>query len=129
MSNKYAIIENSIVVNSVVAEPEFAQEQGWVELVGDAGIGWSYIDGQFIAPQPIQPTPEEIQAQNKAQAESLLQATDYLESQSIRNTALTPHLVNVDEIDSYRLQLRAIAINPPSTTIEWPTKPDNIWSN
>lgn len=71
MSNNYAIIENSIVINSVVAEPEYAQEQGWVELIGDAGIGWSYIDGQFIAPQPIPPTPEEIQAQNKAQVQSV----------------------------------------------------------
>ena len=54
----YAIIENGKVVNTVVAETEFAVTQGWVELTGSAGIGWDYTDGQFVdnrvfpAPQP-----------------------------------------------------------------------------
>jgi len=44
----FAIIENGKVINIVVAEPDYAAEKGWVELIGDAGIGWDYIDGQFV---------------------------------------------------------------------------------
>ena len=53
----YAIIENSIVTNVVEAEEEFALANGWVELQGEAGIGWSYIDGGFIDTRP-KPEPE-----------------------------------------------------------------------
>lgn len=130
MSNNYAIIENSIVINSVVAEPEYAQEQGWVELIGDAGIGWSYIDGQFIAPQPIPPTPEEIQAQNKAQAESLLQATDWTCTVDINNPQYSnPYLGNQDAFLAYRSQVRAIAVNPPITPATFPEAPQEVWVN
>lgn len=129
MPNKYAIIEDGIIINVVISEPDYAEHQNWIKITNtEVGIGWSYIDNQFVRPEPIPQMPEEIKAINKQQAEALLQKTDYLEAQTIRNTALTPHLINVDEIDSYRLQLRAIAINPPSTLVEWPTKPENIWS-
>lgn len=58
---KYAIIENQTVVNVAVANPEFAQSQGWIEIVGNAGIGWGYINGQFIEPPPKPlPVPESI---------------------------------------------------------------------
>ena len=53
---KYAIIENGIVANVAEAEADFAAEQGWVELTGGAGIGWTYEGGAFIAP-PAQPEP------------------------------------------------------------------------
>lgn len=52
----YAIIENDIVVNAVVSEPEYAEQQGWVLLTGEAWIGWSYINGEFVDNRPI---PEE----------------------------------------------------------------------
>ena len=76
MSN-YAVIENTLVVNITVADPAYAQEQGWVEAPSGVTIGWSYINGQFVAPVPPAPTPEEIQAQNKATATQLLQETDW----------------------------------------------------
>jgi hypothetical protein len=53
----YAIIENNIVINAVEAEAEFALANGWVELQGEAGIGWSYVDGGFIDNRP-KPEPE-----------------------------------------------------------------------
>ena len=81
-------------------------------------------------------TPEEKKAiqdqtardSNKQQAESLLQQTDWTENQSVRNTAKTPHLVNGDEFDDYRVALRVIAVNPPVTVDVWPVKPDEQWS-
>ena len=55
----YAIIENNIVINAVEAEAEIALVNGWVELQGDAGIGWSYIDGVFVDNRPApEPEPE-----------------------------------------------------------------------
>ena len=128
MSN-YAIIENTLVVNITVADPAYAQSQGWVEAPSGVTIGWSYIDGLFVAPVTPTPTPEEIKAKNKLQAESLLQATDWTEGKSVRDVTRTPHLVNCDEFDDYRVALRAIAVNPPETEItEWPVEPDEQWS-
>ena len=132
MENKYAIIENAVVVNVAVATPEFAQEQGWVAMPdyvdGQAvGIGWGYVDGQFVP--PLGPSPEVIKSANKAQAEKLLQESDWTENPSARNTAKTPHLVNGDAFDDYRVALRAIAVNPPETEItDWPVKPNEQWS-
>ena len=124
MTNNYAIIENAVVANVATSTPEFAQEQGWVLLTGDAWIGWGYSDGQFVPPPP-----PDYSQQNKAQAESLLQATDWTENPSARNTEKTPHLVNGDAFDDYRVALRAIAVDAPETQVtDWPVKPDEVWS-
>lgn len=52
---KYAIIENSVVTNVVVAEAEYAQSQGWVECP-TAGPGGTYADGVFTEPAVVEPT-------------------------------------------------------------------------
>lgn len=69
----FAIIENGKVVNAVVAEVDYAAEQGWVELTGDAGVDWDYVDGQFVDNRPVPevvtppaPTKEELLAQLQA---------------------------------------------------------------
>ena len=46
----YAIVENGIVVNIVVATADFAASQGWIEIQNEARIGWIYEDGQFSQP-------------------------------------------------------------------------------
>lgn len=51
----YAIIENGIVANAVLAEPAYAAEQGWVKLPAGAGIGWHYDGQTFSAPPPPPP--------------------------------------------------------------------------
>lgn len=56
---RYAIIENGIVDNIVVADSEFAAEQGWIACETDIATGWSYDGGEFSA--PVVP-PEEIRA-------------------------------------------------------------------
>lgn len=69
----YAIIENGKVVNTVVAEPDYAAQQGWVALPDNAGIGWDYVNGQFVDNRPIPevvvapaPTKDELFAQLQA---------------------------------------------------------------
>jgi hypothetical protein len=56
MTNRYAIIENGVAVNVVVANAEYAAQQGWIECP-DAGPGWTYADGVFTAPVVVEPTP------------------------------------------------------------------------
>jgi hypothetical protein len=53
----YAVIENNLVVNAVVAEPDYALQQGWILLPENAGIGWSYENGNFVDNRPIPETP------------------------------------------------------------------------
>lgn len=67
-------------------------------------------------------------ASNEAQAKELLLSSDWADLPSVRNTALTPHLVNGADFDAYRVALRAIAINPPVTVDPWPEKPGAVWS-
>jgi hypothetical protein len=56
MSN-YAVIENGKVINTVVAETDYAAAQGWVELTS-GGIGWDYVNRQFVDNMPRLPEPE-----------------------------------------------------------------------
>lgn len=52
---RYAIINNDIVINIIVADQEFVDQYyaGAINVDGvDCGIGWSYTDGEFIAPPP-----------------------------------------------------------------------------
>ena len=68
--NRYAIIEDGVVVNVVIGQPELAPNQILVECP-DAGPDWTYADGVFTAPvyvAPTVPTPtkEELFAQLQA---------------------------------------------------------------
>lgn len=70
MTNRYAIIENELVTNVVVADAELAAQNGWVECP-QAGPGWKYVNGQFIEPDPA---PEAPPAPTKEQLLAQLQA-------------------------------------------------------
>ena len=66
--NRYAVIENGLVVNVVIGQPELAPNQTLVECP-NAGPGWTYADGVFtkpvvVEPEPIPaPTKEQLMAQ------------------------------------------------------------------
>ena len=48
---RYAVIEDGVITNIVVATPEFAAAQGWIECPDEVNIGWSY-DGTILVPPP-----------------------------------------------------------------------------
>jgi hypothetical protein len=126
--NTYCIIENNLVVNVTTANDDFAQSQGWILCPEGVGIGWGY-DGTTFTP-PANPTPEEIQQQNKQQATQLLQQTDWTATVDINNPQYSnPYLMNQDAFLAYRSQVRAIAVNPPTTPVAFPTMPTEVWSN
>jgi hypothetical protein len=66
--------------------------------------------------------------ENKLTAIYLLIATDWAVQSDVRNTNNNPHLINTEEFDAYRLELRRIAINPPDGNIDFPIKPQENWS-
>jgi hypothetical protein len=56
MTNRYAIIENGLVTNVVVADAQIAAENGWIDCP-NAGPGWTYANNVFTAPVVVAPTP------------------------------------------------------------------------
>lgn len=126
--NNYAIIENNKVINTVVSDAEFAEEQGWILLADGAGIGWGYENGQFI--EPPGPTPEELKQANKVQAQQLLADTDWTATVDISNPEYSnPYLANQGAFLAYRSQIRAIAVNPPEMVDPWPIQPEPVWQS
>jgi len=62
MVNSYGVIEDGVVVNAVLAEADFAAEQGWVLLPEGVGPTWLYDGSTFAEPLPYVPTREEQEA-------------------------------------------------------------------
>lgn len=65
---------------------------------------------------------------NKYMAQMKLTETDWSQYADVNNTAANPHLLNKEEFDAYRLQLRSILVSPSGTVIEFPTIPKALWS-
>lgn len=129
----YVYLTNNVVTDQAQIDPytifSVGYADGFIEAPDEVTFGWSFNEGIW-APPPG-PTPEDIQAQNKAQATSLLQATDWTCTVDITNPQYSnPYLTNQDAFLAYRSQVRAIAVNPPTTLVaDWPTLPAEQWSN
>jgi len=69
-----------------------------------------------------------LQAQTSATSQQLLSATDWTAIASVADPALSnPYLSNQAEFLSYRSQVRAIGVNPPTTQPVYPKQPTPIW--
>ena len=101
------------VVNIIIADEAFVEE---------------VYPGHYRLVPPLAP---DWKATNKAQAASLLQATDWTATVDIADPAYSdPHLTNQADFLAYRSTVRAIAVNPPDTEItDWPTLPTEVWSS
>lgn len=68
-----AVIDGTNVVNVIEAGPDFELPGFLLVPTNTAGPGWSYIDGEFVEPEPEpEPVPETVtRAQGKA---ALIQA-------------------------------------------------------
>lgn len=82
------------------------------------------MDADAIAAMDMQ-----LQAANEARAKQELEASDWAELATVRNTSLTPHLVNAADFDTYRVALRAIVVSPPVDVDPWPVRPTAVWSS
>lgn len=98
-----------------------------------------YWNTQALGPQPTQAQldaavpiyeGQQIAVQNKQQATALLSQTDWTCTVDITNPQYSnPYLMNQDAFLTYRSQVRAIAVNPPTTPAVFPTQPEPVWSN
>jgi hypothetical protein len=73
-----------------------------------------------MTPQEIADRDQQQKDSNKAQAEQLLAESDWSQMPDV-------NLVNKADWTAYRAAVRAIALDPPVTVSEWPTKPEEIW--
>lgn len=126
----YVYLTNSVVTDQTQVSPftvfneQYASQ--FIEAPDNVTFLWSFFDGNWVA--PAGPTPEEIQAQNKQQATSLLQQTDWTATIDISNPQYSiPYLSNQDEFLAYRSTVRAIAVNPPIIPAIFPDVPKAIW--
>jgi len=67
MVNSYGVISDGIVINAVLAEEGFAEEQGWVLLPEGVGPKWLYDGSTFTELHPYVPS-QEVQAAARAEA-------------------------------------------------------------
>lgn len=81
VDKSYAIISDGKVVNTALAEEEFALQQGWVELPDGFGIG-DFYDGEFIKREEPEPEPEVPQEIEGWQAEVIMRM-DMVGEQSV----------------------------------------------
>ena len=135
MLQNYAIIDGINVINIIQYEdqpsnPPPGFESPIIAVQSDtAGPGWTYVDGQFIAPYIPPPTPEELIALCKQTATGILNATDWTSIPDVGNPdASNPYLVNQAAFIAYRSQIRALAVNPVANPV-WPSQPTEQWSS
>jgi hypothetical protein len=77
---------------------------------------------------PVPPAPPTVE-QNKAIAESKLQATDWTTIPDVADPVKSnPYLSNAQDFVTYRNAVRQYAINPVAGNINWPTTPQKIWT-
>jgi len=134
MLQNYAIIDNTNVINIIEYEtdpgnPPPGFDTPIIAVQSDtAGPGWTYIDGNFIAPPVPTPTPEELIAQCKQTAVAILNATDWTTIPDIVLPENNPYLTNQAEFIAYRNVIRGYAVNPVVDPV-WPTAPTVQWSS
>ena len=131
---RYAIIDGINVINAIdydeqPSNPPPGFESPVIAVQSDmASPGWTYVDGQFIAPPQPAPTPEELIAQCKATASGILYNTDWTSIPDIALPENNPRLLNQQEFIAYRNIIRGYAVNPVTDPV-WPTPPTEQWSS
>jgi hypothetical protein len=104
---RYAIIENSKVINVVAASEEFASMQSWV-LSTDAKIGDIWDGESFTTPPPAPKTREELKLERE-QAVS-----------QITVTTTAGNTFDGDEISQTRMARAIIALQATATpSVNW----------
>ena len=135
MPQKYAIIDGINVINCIEydeqpSNPPPGFDSPVIAVQSDvAGPGWTYVDGQFVAPPVPAPTPEDLIALCKQTAIGLLNATDWTTIPDVANpSASNPYLMNQGAFIAWRSQVRALAVNPVANPV-FPTQPTEQWSS
>jgi hypothetical protein len=78
MNDRYAIIENGIVQNVVVATQEIALSNGWI-FCPNGGPGWIYENNKFV--EPSEQNQKENEPAQLVTKEELMAKLEILKSQ------------------------------------------------
>jgi hypothetical protein len=116
-------VEGSIEYKDNSPNSEITELPAWAI---SAEAAW---DAANNPPPPPPPTPEEIKESNKSTAIAKLQETDWAATVDIADPQYSnPYLANQGEFLAYRSEVRAIAVNPPTTVVDpWPVEPTAVW--
>lgn len=122
---KFAIISDNTVKNIVLAEPDFAQEQGWVQIPEETlvGIGWGFDGTTFFELEKTQQEAEQnLWKTIREERDNLLAQSDRFMLVDLFNSLPQEKQV---AWTNYRNDLRNIpeTYSNPSEVI-WPTRPD-----
>lgn len=115
----YAILKNNYVENVVVADKEYAEQQGWVEVDSDIRIGYQYINGIWVNPNLNQNIlSQELAVSIRLYRNKLLTDTDW--------TQLSDSPIDKNIWAAYRQALRDIPQQSgfPENVV-WPTEPNS----
>jgi hypothetical protein len=112
----FGVMENDVVVNSVIAETNYAAQQGWVLLPEGVGIGWARKAG--VWDNPNKPTFEQKATGVRVHRNNLLAATDWTQMPDV------PQAIK-DKWATYRQALRDVPQQAGfPDNIQWPVKPE-----
>lgn len=135
MSTSYAVIENGVVVNTIVydgeAELNISDNQQLVSI-NDAvtvspGIGWLYSDGEFIAPPEPERQHEDLVAEaeqiKQLKIDSALASIDLIQLKLRAGRKLTPEeTTQLNAVLDYIDAVTAVDTDA-APNIDWPEFP------
>ncbi|MFS7219884.1 tail fiber assembly protein [Rahnella inusitata] len=134
MINTYAVIQEGVVINSILLDdslynedPETIDFGGELVLVTDnASIGWSYDGEKFISPPVPAPTDAEIKHQTLIHQEDLLAEANSITVDWRTELALgiitDEDKVTLIEWMNYIKAVKAVDISTARSVV-WPEKP------
>ncbi|WP_241168450.1 tail fiber assembly protein [Escherichia coli] len=137
MSMTFAVIENNIVVNIIVWDGISAYEVGGDQTLiplptsggGPApGIGWSYINGKFIAPpRPQKSQAELIQAAEIERQRLLKYANDVMfdwRTELMLGEISDANREKLSTWQAYKNEVKAVDVTTAPENVNWPVPPE-----
>lgn len=126
-TNNTGWVENTDDNGVYIGNTDITEIPQWAnECISLFETEWNKQHGSEPIPEPPHP-PEPLDACTR-QARIYLYQTDWAEMPSVSDPANTPHLLNLNEFLAYRVQVRALMVNPVENPV-FPTMPTAQWSN
>lgn len=128
----FAIVEAGVVTNVILwnGEAEWSPEEGQtvieVKAGVEAGIGYSIVDGEFVAPATVTPSKEELIVEADKQKQQILQSVNT--TTQMWQTQLTLGIITNDDKEALTAWMKyAQSVNAVDTSaspnITWPSEP------
>jgi len=96
-----------------------------ITICGDVAYD---AEGNVVEYDPVAVQTEADKLDCKAQATSILQATDWTSIADVGSPENNPYLTNQADFLFYRNVIRGYAVNPVENPV-WPTQPTEQWSS